>query len=176
MLSDEVLSCIRCSLRTTCRSPVPMQVGSTFFSWMIVGEAPGEDEDAQGMPFVGRSGELLDYALERAGFERSQFTITNSVKCRPPGNRTPTGEEQESCRYWLDRELEIQSPSLIVLLGKTAFMSFFPYLSGGFKHGTVLCQYFRRHLILYHPAYWLRNGGKVFVDEKVSPVIRSILG
>lgn len=174
MLSD-VLSCTKCGLRSTCRSPVPMQRGSTFFSWMIVGEAPGENEDAQGIPFIGKSGELLDYAIKEAGFERELFSVTNVVKCRPPGNRQPTDEEKELCSGWLDRELEERSPSVIITLGKTAFMRFFQYSSVQFKNGVTFDTGNRHYLVLYHPSYWLRNGGKIYANREVVPILRSTL-
>lgn len=172
-LREDILECRECALCMSCRSPVPTDVGSTLFSWMIVGEAPGEDEDEQGIPFVGRSGKLLDWTLEESGLERSQFTVTNVVKCRPPGNRLPSQEERGACFHWFDRELQVFNPSMIMMLGKTSYESLFPY-SSGFVHGGMFCRDERQYVSLYHPSYWLRNGGMRYASEFVVPVLRNL--
>jgi DNA polymerase len=87
---------------------------------VLVGEAPGAEEDAQGAPFVGRAGKTLDRALEQAGVARSSLFITNVVKCRPPGNRRPTAGEAAACRPFLEGEVEAAAPAVVVALGRTA--------------------------------------------------------
>jgi DNA polymerase len=114
-----------CSLRSGCIQPVPGE-GAVDAEVMFIGEAPGAKEDAQGRPFVGASGRLLDKGLTLAGLERSNVYITNVVKCRPPGNRKPTTKEIDEHRPLLERELDLISPLLIVPLGLTAVRFFLP--------------------------------------------------
>lgn len=114
-----VKECTGCKLHKTCLQNVPGH-GSLTSKFMIVGEAPGADEDLQGKPFVGRSGQLLNILLKEAGLHRDDFYVTNYCKCRPPGNRTPSGIELYSCKYHLANELRILNPVVVVSLGYTA--------------------------------------------------------
>lgn len=132
---------------------------------MIIGEAPGEREDDSGVPFVGRSGRLLDDCLEAAGVSRERVYITNAVHCRPPLNRTPKAKEVKSCSYWLDQEIEAVQPKYVLILGATAL-----YGSLGLKglksfRGTVIEKAGISYKVTYHPAYALRN-------EKSLPILQ----
>jgi DNA polymerase len=128
---------------------------------MIVGEAPGEQEDLQGIPFVGRSGQLLTESLRKIGLEREDVFITNVVKCRPPNNRDPLSEEVNACRDHLVRQVELANPGLIVALGR---ISAAHLLGRSVKitkeHGMVDVLPFNEDIlvsIIYHPSYVLRN-------------------
>lgn len=123
---------------------------------MIVGEAPGASEDAQGRPFVGRAGKLLDQLLAEAGMERSDVFITNVVKARPPGNRDPTRAEVEHWMPVLEEQLALVSPRLVVPLGRHALAHFAPGAKISQVHGTLLQERDRALFPLYHPAAALR--------------------
>lgn len=151
-------NCNACGLCSTRNNSVPGE-GHSQARLMFVGEGPGETEDLEGRPFVGRAGDLLNQALVRANLDREDVFITNVVKCRPPGNRNPTTEEMQSCSPYLTKQIATINPKLIVLLGKVAaeFLLQRPvkitkengkldFLTGGTCVMTVL-----------HPAYVLRN-------------------
>ena len=121
-ISDDVIHCTNCELCHTRKNAVPGE-GSASAKVIFVGEAPGKSEDIQGKPFVGRAGKILEAALLNAKISRSQVFITNIVKCRPPQNRIPTEDERRVCCKYLDREISIISPSIICILGRTAFQS-----------------------------------------------------
>ncbi len=126
---------------------------------LLVGEAPGAEEDLVGRPFVGRSGRLLDSLLEQAGIERSLVAVSNVVKCRPPGNRAPRRAEVSRCRGFLDHQLEALDPALVVTLGSTAAAWFFgPAARIGTLRTEVLHHGGRRVLVSYHPSAALRFG------------------
>ncbi len=114
----DVENCTRCPALVDSRSQIVNGVGPADADLVFVGEGPGEKEDREGEPFVGRSGELLDQVLEEHGFDRKTVRITNAVKCRPPDNRDPTGEELTNCRSHLEREIRGVDPVAIVTLGK----------------------------------------------------------
>src|SRR5271170_3135613 len=116
----DVTACTACSLCKTRNMAVP-GVGDVHAQWLFVGEAPGAEEDAKGEPFVGQAGRLLDNILAALGMKRAQNVyIANVLKCRPPGNRTPTPLEAEACRPYLDRQIALIRPAIIVALGKSA--------------------------------------------------------
>ncbi len=127
--------------------------------WLLVGEAPGAEEDAKGEPFVGQAGRLLDNMLAALGMRRDKYVyIANVLKCRPPGNRTPTPVEIEACQPYLDRQIELIRPKLIIALGKSAATT----LLG--VDATIASMRGRIHryrsvplIVTYHPAYLLRN-------------------
>jgi uracil-DNA glycosylase len=131
--------------------------GSPAAAVMLVGEAPGAREDELGRPFVGRSGELLDVVLAEAGLARSDVYITNVVKARPPGNRDPRPDEVEHHRPWLERQLELLRPELIVPLGRHALAHFARGLKVTEVHGAPLEAAGRRILPWFHPAAALRS-------------------
>lgn len=113
-----VTECERCSELVASRSRIVNGVGPDDADLLFVGEAPGEREDAQGEPFVGRSGEILDAVLRDNGLDRTVVRITNSVRCRPPDNRDPTQGERDHCRPYLDAEISAVDPAVVVTLGK----------------------------------------------------------
>ena len=113
-----VTECTRCPALVDSRSRIVDGTGPEDADLLFLGEGPGANEDSQGEPFVGRSGSVLDDALLAVGIERSAVRITNCVRCRPPENRDPTGDELEACRGYLNREIELVDPEVIVTLGK----------------------------------------------------------
>jgi len=117
-MDDSVSDCRRCADLVESRSQIVNGVGPADANLVFVGEAPGEQEDREGDPFVGRSGSILDDALGDAGAERSVVRITNTVRCRPPDNRDPTTAERDACRDHLDAELRAVDPAVVVALGK----------------------------------------------------------
>ena len=118
-IEEEVSNCRKCSLWATRKNPVPGS-GSVYTSVMLVGEAPGFHEDLQGKPFVGAAGKYLDQLLSIAGLKRENVYITNVLKCRPPGNREPQPNEIKACTPYLDRQIEIIEPKVIIALGNYA--------------------------------------------------------
>ncbi len=116
--SVDVRNCQRCAALCESRSRIVNGVGPLDAELLFVGEAPGAQEDAEGEPFVGRSGDVLTDALRDRGLAREDVRITNCVRCRPPDNRDPTVEERENCRPYLDREIAAIDPAVIVTLGK----------------------------------------------------------
>ncbi|HIQ24186.1 MAG TPA: uracil-DNA glycosylase [Pyrodictium delaneyi] len=118
-LVEEIRSCTKCRLYKTRRNPVPGE-GPITARVMVVGEAPGRNEDLQGRPFVGAAGQLLTRLLELAGLRREEVYITNIVKCRPPGNRDPQEDEVEACLPYLLRQIQLIRPRLIIAVGRHA--------------------------------------------------------
>jgi len=116
-LVAEIKACTRCPLHASRKNPVPGE-GSLDATVMLIGEAPGRWEDEKGRPFVGAAGKLLDRLLALAGFRREEVYIANVLKCRPPGNRDPRPEEVEACTPFLDRQIQIIRPKVIVTLGR----------------------------------------------------------
>jgi len=158
-LEKDVSSCTKCILHET-RSQTVFGRGSVCSDIMIVGEAPGKEEDQQGMPFVGRAGKLLNLFLESIGINRKSIFITNTVKCRPPDNRNPMIEEINACSGFLEEQIKIVNPSILVLLGKVAANR----LLGGDKVMSELRQKIFHIdkfdipiIVFYHPAYILRS-------------------
>jgi len=157
-LKTMVRDCTACKLRTGCTQTV-FGVGDEKAGWLFVGEGPGADEDAQGEPFVGQAGKLLDNMLMAIKLKRGKDVyIGNIVKCRPPGNRTPEADEIATCFPYLQRQIELIQPKIIVALGKTAATA----LLG--KDATLASLRGRLHdyhgiplIITYHPAYLLRT-------------------
>ena len=154
----DVASCTACGLCRSRNRTVP-GVGDRRAEWLFVGEGPGEEEDAKGEPFVGQAGKLLDSMLAALGMRRdANVYIANVVKCRPPNNRTPEPAEAEACRPYLERQIALIRPTLIVALGKSAAS----LLLG--TDATIASLRGRRHrygetplVVTYHPAYLLRN-------------------
>jgi uracil-DNA glycosylase len=136
---------------------------------MIVGEAPGKNEDEQGRPFVGRAGKLLDELLAEAGLERSDVYITNVVKARPPGNRDPRADEVAHHMPWLETQLALIQPRLVVPLGRHALAHFSDAAKISEVHGTEITERGRALFPLYHPAAALYNQslrGTLFEDAR----------
>jgi uracil-DNA glycosylase len=120
VLADAVRRCVACPELAPPRTSVVVGDFPANARLLLVGEGPGAQEDLAGRPFVGKGGQLLDTLLAEAGLDRAQVAVANVVKCRPPGNRTPTPAEAKRCTTWLDRQLELSAPSLVVTLGLTA--------------------------------------------------------
>jgi DNA polymerase len=162
-IAEEVRRCCKCGLGSTRTNAVPGE-GNSNARIMFVGEGPGADEDAQGRPFVGRAGQLLDKIIIACGLERGDVFIANILKCRPPGNRDPRADEIISCLPYLQRQIEVISPEIIVALGAHAAKTllnttksigrlrgqFLDYYTGIDKPPVKL-------MATYHPAYLLRN-------------------
>jgi DNA polymerase len=140
----------------TCTQMVPGE-GPASASVMIVGEAPGAREDAQGRPFVGQAGRILDSLLAEAGLARDEVFITNVVKARPPGNRDPRRDEVAHHWPWLEAQLDLIRPQLVVPLGRHALVRFAPDAKIGEVHGTAIEADGWRLFPLYHPAAALHN-------------------
>jgi DNA polymerase len=161
-LRGMVAGCRRCALHET-RTQTVFGVGSRQADWMFIGEAPGADEDRQGEPFVGRAGQLLTSMLKALGFAREDVYIANVLKCRPPGNRDPKPEEALSCRGYLDRQIEIVSPKLIVAVGRIAAQNLLATDTALARlRGKVHALGPRGWpvIVTYHPAYLLRSPGE----------------
>lgn len=142
----------------TCTQLVPGE-GPATAPIVVVGEAPGAKEDQQGRPFVGNAGRLLNQLLEEAGLARESVYITNIVKARPPGNRDPKRDEVAHHWPWLEAQLDLIKPALLVPLGRHALARFAPEAKIGEAHGTVLEADGKRLFPLYHPAAALHNPG-----------------
>jgi DNA polymerase len=157
-LKQAVRACTACGL-CRARKQAVFGVGHESAPWLFVGEGPGADEDELGDPFVGQAGKLLDSMLAAAGLARGrEVYIANVVKCRPPGNRTPTPEEAAACAPFLDRQIELVQPKLIVALGKTAAIRLLgTEASLASLRGRVHRYGERRVVVTYHPAYLLRT-------------------
>jgi DNA polymerase len=162
-LESEVATCRRCGLCET-RTNTVFGVGDRQASLMLIGEGPGQDEDRQGEPFVGRAGQLLNKMLAAVDLEREHVYIANVVKCRPPGNRNPAADEASACGAFLRRQIALVEPKLLVSLGGVSANS----LLGGNESVGRLRN--RRHdyrptpgaesiplLVTYHPSYYLRS-------------------
>lgn len=152
----------RCKLKTTATQAV-FGDGSPHAAVVFIGEAPGKNEDIQGVPFVGAAGKFLGEMLESIGMKREAVYITNIVKYRPPNNRDPEPQEKEDCKEWLYEELDSIAPKLIVFLGRHSMNHFFPDLKISQAHGKLVIKHIpgintRYFLPLYHPAAALYNG------------------
>jgi DNA polymerase len=171
-LEQVVRECRRCDLCGT-RSQTVFGVGDRGARLMVVGEAPGAEEDRQGEPFVGRAGQLLNAVLRAAGFARSEVYIANILKCRPPGNRDPQPGEVEQCLPYLLRQIELIDPALILCVGRIAAQNLLGTdVTIGRLRGTVhRLSSGRPVVVTYHPAYLLRSPGekrKVWEDLKLA--------
>ena len=165
-LRESVAGCRACSLCET-RKQTVFGVGHVNAEWMLIGEAPGAEEDARGEPFVGQAGRLLDNMLTSVGMSREGQTprsvyIANVLKCRPPGNRNPQPEEVSKCEPFLLRQIELVSPALIIVMGRFAAQSLLgteasiASLRGKAHHISVAGRQIPV-VVTYHPAYLLRN-------------------
>lgn len=168
-LKRQVAGCTRCGLQTT-RTQTVFGVGNENAEWLVIGEAPGADEDAQGEPFVGRAGQLLNNMLKGIGLERSQVYIANILKCRPPNNREPKPEEAAHCTPYLERQVALIKPRIILAVGRIAAQNLLQTDTPiGRMRGRVY-HYGPSSIpvvVTYHPAYLLRSPGekrKAWVD------------
>lgn len=170
VLRDEVLKCRQCAELVKNRTKIVFGSGNIQAKLVFVGEAPGYDEDQQGLPFVGRAGQLLTKIIEAMGLSRQQVFICNVLKCRPPNNRPPAPQEVINCRPYLKRQIELIRPKVICALGNHACQA----LLGTDKGISQLRGSFQEYegipvMCTYHPAYLLRNPAekkKVWEDVK----------
>ena len=157
-IACEVSGCTRCQVLVSTRTQTVFGVGNPGARLCFMGEAPGADEDAQGEPFVGRAGQLLNKIIEACRLRREDVYILNTIKCRPPQNRNPLPDEVANCREYLDRQLEIIRPEFICCLGAVAAQAL---LGTDLSIGRMRKRFFdyrgSRVLCTYHPAYLLRN-------------------
>ena len=170
-LGTEASTCTRCALASG-RTQVVFGVGDPHADLMFVGEGPGREEDLAGEPFVGRSGKLLDKLLrQEIGLERAACYIANVVKCRPPGNRDPLPDEIAACRPFLDRQIELIAPVVVVTLGNFATRLLLDTTEGIRKLRGKAYPYRSGHLVpTYHPAAALRGGAEVVAEMRADLV------
>lgn len=172
VLQEEVKGCTKCELHKT-RTNTVFSRGKPQSNVMIVGEAPGAEEDAQGFPFIGKAGQLLDKALLDLGLDLNKdIYVCNIIKCRPPDNRKPTEEETNSCFPYLEQQIKLVNPKVIIALGATAMDNLINTTLGITKvRGKFFKSLGRSIMITFHPSYVLRNGGynsecfKTFKDD-----------
>jgi DNA polymerase len=155
-IADEVRVCTACELHKGRTRAVPGE-GPCNAEIMFIGEAPGQNEDQQGRPFVGQAGKLLEELLAEIGLTRHDVWIANVVKCRPPGNRDPRPEEIAACAGYLERQIALLQPKLIATLGRYSMEKFFPGAKITRVHGQAKRNGARVLIPLFHPAYVLRN-------------------
>ena len=168
--------CQRCKLHTLGRTKIVFGVGDPAADLMFIGEAPGADEDLQGVPFIGKAGQLLTKIIEAIEITRDQVYIANVIKCRPPGNRNPEPDEVETCEPFLFRQIDVIKPRVIVTLGKFATQSLLRSEEAISKLRGRVFDYRGAKLVpTFHPAYLLRNPSskrEVWEDMKL---VRSLL-
>ncbi len=157
-LAAAVASCRGCKLCRT-RTNTVFGDGNVRAELMFLGEAPGADEDLQGLPFVGRAGELLTRMIGAMQFNRAEVFIANTVKCRPPNNRNPEPDETEACRPFIMRQIELIRPKVIVMLGAVPLRLLFPEVRAGITRirGSWMDYHGIKVMPTFHPAYLLRN-------------------
>jgi uracil-DNA glycosylase len=155
-MADEIRTCTACRLHSTRTNTVPGS-GNPYAQIVFVGEAPGKNEDEQGLPFVGQSGKLLDKLLGTIGLTRADVFIANVVKDRPPDNRDPLPDELIACKHFLDRQLEVLDPLVIATLGRFSMARYFPDAKITKIHGQPKYDERRAYYPLFHPAAILRN-------------------
>jgi uracil-DNA glycosylase family 4 len=158
-LRSRVAACTRCALCAT-RTQTVFGVGDTKAKWLIIGEAPGADEDREGEPFVGRAGRLLNSMLHSIGLERASVYIANVLKCRPPANRDPSGAEAAQCLPYLEEQIALLEPKLILVVGRIAAHNLLrtDIALGRLRQKVHEFGIKRIPLVVtYHPAYLLRT-------------------
>jgi len=156
-IHTEIYHCTKCALHEGRTHTVP-GAGDPDAEILFIGEAPGFNEDQQGLPFVGRSGKYLEELLAGIKLTRDDVFIANVIKCRPPDNRNPYEEEIQTCNPYLRAQIEVLDPLIIVTLGKFGMSMFFPNESISKIHGQPKFGTRRAYYPLFHPAYILRNG------------------
>ncbi len=171
-LREDALGCTRCPLAAT-RTQVVFGVGRADADLMFVGEGPGADEDRTGEPFVGRAGKLLTTLIEGIGLTRADVYIANVVKCRPPGNRDPQPDEIATCRPYLDRQLELIRPKVVVTLGNFATKLLLDTKVGITKLRGREFPFGEDAVLIpaLHPSAVLRNGGAALAQARADFVV-----
>ena len=173
-LYAKIAKCEDCRLCKQRRQAVPGE-GREDADILFIGEAPGWHEDQQGRPFVGPAGQFLEELLSSIKLKRSEVYIANVVKCRPPGNRDPMPDEIGACRKWLDSQIELIKPKMIVTLGRYSMARYFPGGSISKLHGTSRVSDGVTYFAMYHPAAALHQGSlrKVLMEDmlKIPPLL-----
>ena len=177
ILRDQVVKCILCDLSKSRTLAVPGN-GNATDKIMMIGEAPGKNEDQNGVPFIGSAGKILDKALYEAGLDRGDVYITNVVKCRPPNNRVPTDKEIQICtNHYLKNEIKLISPKIICILGATALKSLLGYEQLGRYRGKIVNIDPHKYFITYHPAATIYNSNlKQVFFEDIKKLCRIVKG
>jgi len=166
-LYNQIEHCQDCELAKTRTRVVPGE-GPEDADILFIGEGPGWHEDQQGRPFVGPAGQFLDELLSSINLKRNQVYIANVIKCRPPGNRDPLPGEIQACKKWLDRQIELLSPKMIVTLGRYSMARYFPNESIGKIHGKARKHNNIIYFPMYHPAAALHQGSlKKTIEEDI---------
>jgi uracil-DNA glycosylase len=155
-IAQDIAACMLCPLHQGRTQTVP-GAGNPDAEIMFIGEAPGKYEDEQGVPFVGRSGQYLNYLLDKISLKRQDVFITNVVKCRPPDNRDPQQIEIDTCKPYLERQITAIDPKVIVTVGRFSMARYFPKAKISVIHGQPLYEDERAYYPIYHPAAALRN-------------------
>lgn len=158
-LAAEVSGCVLCGLHTS-RTQTVFGVGHRDAELLVIGEAPGAEEDRQGEPFVGRAGQLLNSMLRAVGMPRDTVYIANLLKCRPPGNRDPAPEEVRCCQPYLQRQIELLKPRVLLVVGRIAAQNLLATDTPISRLRGVIHRYGPQNLpliVTYHPAYLLRS-------------------
>lgn len=174
-LEETILNCQKCPLSQSRTHAVPGE-GDLNAELMFIGEAPGRDEDIQGRPFVGRAGQLLTKIIQAMTFQRDEVYITNVIKCRPPGNRNPQGNEIASCKDYLLAQIDLISPKVIVTLGKVA-ADFFIRSSLGMTALRGDFYDFENIKVMptFHPSYLIRNEGNKNLKKMVWEDMKKVM-
>ncbi|KAA1261772.1 Uracil DNA glycosylase superfamily protein [Rubripirellula obstinata] len=158
ILAEQVSQCTSCEILASCRTQTVFGEGSPQARFLFFGEGPGADEDRSGRPFVGKAGQLLTKMIVACTLDRADCYITNTVKCRPPGNRNPEGDELQNCKAFYQQQLNLIRPEYIVCLGAIAASELLgTKLSVGRLRGKFHQYRGSKVLVTYHPAYLLRN-------------------
>jgi uracil-DNA glycosylase family 4 len=155
-IASEVIGCPLCKLSRSRINAVPGE-GQLSSKIILIGEAPGKNEDEQGKPFVGAAGRVLNQALEKADIKRDEVFITNVVKCRPPGNRVPENDERSICSQYLYREISLIAPKIICILGSTAYSSILGGKSITKNRGKIVERNGLKYFLTIHPAAAIYN-------------------
>jgi uracil-DNA glycosylase family 4 len=173
-LNMEIARCEACELCRQRKQAVPGE-GAEDADLLFIGEAPGWHEDQQGRPFVGAAGHFLDELLRSIGLRREDVYIANVIKCRPPSNRDPLPDEIRACRKWLDRQIELISPKVIVTLGRYSLAQFLPGDAIGKAHGKARKKDGTVYFAMYHPAAALHQQSlrQVIMEDmlKIPPLL-----
>ena len=177
VLESEVRNCTKCSLHKS-RTQTVFGSGNKDSDWLFIGEAPGKDEDLQGEPFVGRAGRLLNEIIFSIGLNRENIYIANILKCRPPKNRDPSSKEIHLCSSYLEQQIRMISPKIIIAVGRIAAQNLLGSdLTMGKLRGTVH-SYGSENIplvVLYHPAYLLRSPSQKYKVWSDLQLARSVM-
>ena len=173
-IHESIHSCTLCPLHETRTIAVPGE-GSPNAKLFFIGEAPGAKEDETGRPFVGRSGKLLTTLIEEIGLSREDVFISSILKCRPPNNRVPKQSEREVCRPYVEKQMDLIKPRVIILLGGTAISSMVGPWKVTETHGTFFEAQGRTYFMTFHPAAALRSTGVKELMRKDFKILQSLL-